>query len=97
MRRETPEELQARMRAADHLVPQGRVIRHVRTGGEYMVRGHSLRVGDLALLVQYSPMTGPVIVFSRPVFDVQAKFVLADGQDWPTPDDICAALRGEEA
>ena len=84
MKRETPEELQVRMRAANHLVPAGRIIRHVRTGGEYIVRGHSLRVGDLAPLVQYSPLTGPVIVFSRVVTDVQAKFVISDGEDWPT-------------
>lgn len=84
MKRETPEELQVRMRAANHLVPAGRVIRHVRTGGEYIVRGHSLRVGDLAPLVQYSPLVGPVVVFSRAVADVQAKFVLSDGDAWPT-------------
>lgn len=84
MKRETPEQLQVRMRAANHLVPQGRIIRHVRTGGEYMVRGHSLRVGDLAPLVNYAPVTGPVIVFSRLATDIQAKFVLAAGEDWPS-------------
>lgn len=84
MKRETPQELEIRMRCANHLVPQGRVIRHVRTGGEYMVRGHALRVGDLALIVNYAPITGPVIVFSREAFEVQAKFVLSDGDEWPS-------------
>ncbi len=84
MKRETPNQLQVRMRAADHLVPKGRLIRHVRTGGEYMVRGHALRVGDLAPMVNYSPSTGPVIVFSRTAPDIRAKFVLVDGEDWPS-------------
>ena len=82
MKRETPRELQIRMRAAAHLVPAGYNIRHVRTGGEYIVRGHSLRVGDLAPMVNYSPMNGPVIVFSRVAADVQAKFVRMDGKEW---------------
>lgn len=82
MKRETPQELQVRMRAAAHLVPSGCNIRHVKTGGEYIVRGHSLRVGDLAPMVNYSPLTGPVIVFSRVAADVQAKFVRMDGEDW---------------
>ena len=90
MKRETPEQLQVRMRAADHLVPQGRFIRHVRTGGEYIVRGHSLRVGDLAPLVNYSPRTGAVIIFSRAVADIQAKFVLSDGEDWPSLETFAA-------
>jgi biotin carboxylase len=85
MQRETTEQLQARMNAAERLVPAGWFIRHVRTGGEYLVRGHSLRVGDLALMVNYSPRFGPVIVFSRTVDDIRAKFVLAGGNPWPEP------------
>ncbi|MEO0720841.1 MAG: hypothetical protein AAFY43_01695 [Pseudomonadota bacterium] len=84
MKRETPEELKARMKDANHLVPVGRFIRHVRTGNEYIVRSHSLRVGDLAPLVNYSPATGTVIVFSQDVAGIQAKFVMSDGEDWPT-------------
>jgi hypothetical protein len=82
MNRETTQELMARMRIAEHLVPAGYAIRHVRTGGEYMVRGHSLRVGDLTPMVSYSPLTGPVIVFSRAAQDVQRKFVRVDGNEW---------------
>jgi len=82
MKRETPEELSLRMKAAQHLVPAGYAIRHVRTGGEYIVRGHSLRVGDLMPMANYSPLTGPVIVFSRAAEDVQKKFVRIDGKDW---------------
>lgn len=82
MKRESPQELQIRMQAANHLVPKGIVIRHVRTGGEYIVAGHSLRVGDLAGMVQYRPLTGPVIEFSREATGIQAKFVRADGEDW---------------
>lgn len=84
MKRETPEQLQVRMRAANHLVPAGRVIRHVRTGGEYVVQGHALRVGDLAPMVNYRPLTGPAVVFSRTASDIQAKFVISDGEDWPS-------------
>ena len=83
MTRETTEQLQARMAAAEMLVPAGRFIRHVRTGVEYLVRGHALRVGDLALMVQYSPRLGPVIVFSRDVEGIRAKFVLKSGDEWP--------------
>ena len=83
MKRETPEQLQERMDAAERLVPKGRIIRHVRTGNEYLVRGHSLRVGDLALMVNYSQRVGPVIVFSREVEGIRSKFVLADGEEWP--------------
>ena len=83
MARETTEQLQERMDSAERLVPKGRIIRHVRTGGEYLVRGHSLRVGDLALMVNYSPRVGPVIVFSRELLGIRSKFVLADGEEWP--------------
>ena len=83
MKRETTEQLMVRMRYAQDLVPQGLVIRHVRTGGEYMVRGHCLRVGDLAPMVNYSPLTGPVVVFSRVVSDIRAKFVRMGGEEWP--------------
>jgi len=82
MKRETPQELQLRMQAAEHLVPTGKHIRHVRTGGEYVVRGHCLRVGDLMPMVNYAPLTGPVIVFSRAARDVQSRFVRMDGEDW---------------
>lgn len=82
MKRETPQELQVRMRAAEHMVPAGKHIRHVRTGGEYVVRGHCLRVGDLMPMVNYSPLTGSVIVFSRAAQEVQSKFVRMDGEDW---------------
>ena len=34
--------------------------RHVKTGGKYMVHGHSLGVRDLAPLVQYSPLAEAV-------------------------------------
>ena len=82
MKRETPEQLQARMKFAMDRVPQGQIIRHARTGGEYMVRGHALRAGDLFPMVNYSPVTGPVVVFCRTITDIQAKFVFADGRDW---------------
>lgn len=82
MKRESTEQLTARMRHAQCLVPQGFFIRHVRTSGEYIVRGHCLRVGDLAPMVNYSPSTGPVVVFSRTVEDIRAKFVRMDGKDW---------------
>jgi hypothetical protein len=87
MKRETPEQLQARMRAANQLVPAGRCLRHVRTGGEYIVQGHCLREGDLALMVLYRPLTGPCIVFSRTVEGIRAKFVIADGENWPGPEE----------
>jgi len=83
MTRETTEQLQARIATAERLVPAGRFIRHVRTGVEYLVRGHALHVGDLALMVQYSPRFGPVIVFSRDVDGIRAKFVLTGGDEWP--------------
>lgn len=83
MKRETPEQLQERMKAAERLIPKGRFIRHVRTGVEYIVCGHALRVGDLALMVNYSPSYGPVIVFSREVEGIRSKFVLSDGEEWP--------------
>lgn len=81
-KRESQSELQIRMQAANHLVPKGIIIRHVRTGGEYIVAGHSLRVGDLAGMVQYRPLTGPVVEFSREAKSIQAKFVRTDGEDW---------------
>ena len=83
MKRETHDELQARIQAADNLVPAGRFIRHIRTGNEYLVRGHSLRSNDLTALVLYSPKYGPSIVFSREVGDVLTKFELSDGERWP--------------
>jgi len=83
MKRESIEELQARMCAANRLVPQGRIIRHVRTGNEYIVRGHALRVGDLVPLVAYSPVSDTVVVFSRALQDIQAKFVMSTGDVWP--------------
>jgi len=84
MKRETPEELHERMQEAEKLVPRGRLIRHVKSGGQYVVRGHSLREDDLEALVNYSPRIGLVIVFSRPLKEVQDRFVLWNGQDWPT-------------
>ena len=83
MKRETPDQLLYRMHAADRLVPRHSIIRHVKTGAEYFVRGHSLRVGDLALMVNYSTRPGYDIVFSREVESIRAKFVLADGEEWP--------------
>ena len=82
MKRMTTDELVDRMKIAEKMVPQGFTIRHVRTGQEYMVRGHAMRVGDLELLVQYSPLAGSVVVFSRPVSEIQAKFVRRDGEHW---------------
>ena len=61
---------------------KGAVIRHVRSGGEYIVVGHALRVGDLAGMVQYQPTTGPVVTFSREAAAIQAKFVRASGDEW---------------
>ena len=83
MKRETTEELQARMQAARNLVPAGLLMRHRRTGTQYVVRGHSLRAGDLRALVQYAASYGPVIVFSREIDEVRAKFELSDGERWP--------------
>jgi len=82
MTRLTTDQLTDRMKIAQTIVPQGFVIRHVRTGYDYMVRGHSLRVGDLELLVQYSPLFGPIVIFSRTLSEIQAKFVRHDGQRW---------------
>lgn len=96
MKRETPKQLRMRMLAAQALVPQGRSIRHVRTGGEYIVRSHCLRVGDLAPMANYSPVFGPVIVFSRTAQDIQAKFVLMDGEPWPDlPKNLAEIADGE--
>jgi hypothetical protein len=83
MIRETSRQLMIRMMHAQDIVPPGRFIRHVRTGGEYIVKGHSLRVGDLAPMVEYSPLFGPVVVFSRNAHDIRRKFVLMDGDPWP--------------
>ena len=70
------------MWSAHLAVANGQMIRHVSTGGEYVVRGHSLRVGDLAPLVHYSPLLKGVVVFSRTVEAIQSKFVRMDGEDW---------------
>jgi len=85
MKRETPEQLKFRMQMVEHMVPAGSLIRHVRTGGEYIVAGHCLRVGDLGLMVNYRPRTGPVITFSREATAVQSKFVLMSGDEWRGP------------
>ena len=90
MKRETTQELMVRMQIAEHMVPSGYAIRHVSTGGEYMVDGHALRVGDLTPMVNYSPRLGPVVVFSRAVEDVQAKFVRIDGMEWKSPQSMGA-------
>lgn len=79
------DELMVRMQAAENMVPQGYAIRHVKTGGEYMVKSHSLRVGDLMPLVNYAPLVGPVVVFARAVTEVQSKFVRVDGKEWKGP------------
>lgn len=85
-KRETTGQLMARMKYAADIVPAGFTARHVKTGGEYMVRGHCLRLGDLEPMVNYSPLTGPVVVFSRPVMDFRAKFVRCDGVEWGSDD-----------
>ena len=82
MRRETPEELQQRIADADRKLPQGRFIRHVKSGGEYLVCGHTLRESDLETLVIYSPKFEPAFSFARPLQEVIAKFVLSDGEQW---------------
>jgi hypothetical protein len=82
MKKETTQELTVRMQIAMHMVPTGYAIRHVRTGSEYMVQGHALHVGDLTPMVSYCPLADPVVVFSRAVKDVQAKFVRIDGKEW---------------
>lgn len=83
MRRESIEELQVRMAQAETLAPEGHFIRHVKSGGIYMIRGHSLRESDLEALVEYSPQHGPVVLFSRPLSEVRARFVLVNGEQWP--------------
>jgi hypothetical protein len=93
MARETTQELMVRMQIAEHMVPSGYAIRHVRTGGEYIVHGHALRVGDLTPMVSYSPFLGTV-VFSRAVDDVQAKFVRIDGMEWKSLHSMKAAKEG---
>jgi len=93
MTRLTTDQLVDRMRVAQTTVPEGFVIRHVRTGYDYMVRGHSLRVGDLELLVQYSPLFGPIVIFSRTLSEIQAKFVRHDGQRWALVHDDDAARK----
>ena len=80
--RETMEQLEHRMLAAERLVPVGCGIRHVKSGGEYLVTGHAVRVGDLALMVQYSPRHNTGVVFSREVAAIRAKFVRCDGEEW---------------
>lgn len=82
MPRETERQLQVRMLAAEHMVPKGYRIRHVRSGAEYMVHSHALRIGDLETLVNYASIAGPMIMFSRKLSEVQAKFVRVDGEDW---------------
>jgi hypothetical protein len=81
MQKETMEQLQQRMVIARKLLPEG-VIRHVKTGGEYMVKGYSLRVSDLELMGNYSPLNTPTVVFSRPISEIQARFVQVNGEDW---------------
>ena len=85
MKRLTDDQLMKLMIVSQDMVPAGYVIRHVRTGAEYMVRGHALRVGDLGLLVNYSPLTGPVVIFCRTAADIRAKFVRSDGKAWTAP------------
>lgn len=83
MRRETHEELTARMLEADRLAPKGYWMRHVKSGDLYIIAGHSLRENDLEALVHYRPKFGPAIYFSRPLKEVHARFVLANGDEWP--------------
>jgi len=86
MSRATQKELQTRMRLAAEHVPQGVIARNLKTGDQYMVRSHSLSASDVSLQVQYAPLYGPVIIFTRALHEFQKKFERVDGMAWkPIP------------
>ena len=55
--------------------PLGQVIRHTKTGNEYIITGHHFREYDMEICVQYAPGGGNRrIAFSRPVAEITERF-----------------------
>ena len=80
--RETMDQLRGRMEMAHSVVPYGLTIRHVRTGGVYLVRGQTVRAEDLEMMVTYRPRNTESVHFSRTLTEILAKFVRVDGKSW---------------
>lgn len=76
------DQLRTRTEDAGSVAPYGLVIRHVRTGGVYLVRGHTLRAEDLEMMVTYRPRNTESVHFSRALTEILAKFVRVDGKSW---------------
>lgn len=76
MKRETTQELEARITAANEKAVPLEDYRHVKSGVVYLVLFNSLSADDLSAQVQYR-RRGQVgaVVFSRPIEDFLAKFV----------------------
>jgi hypothetical protein len=85
MAKRPKEELKDEFEMARQRLPTGALLKHSRTGTQYVVLGHSFREHDMEIVGHYAPVDCISLRFNRPIRELRTNYTCISTPDGAEP------------